>query len=226
MSEQKALTTEQKKQAILEATRPGGKVSQAKVYPVGNGGIITKLRGDKYPVSPAKIDEIYNNLVIVLDGGTIPKEAKPALKKTTAPKLTTTIHTIGTAQQEKIVSLQAQIKELKAENVRLAEQVKQPDTEPQENHEALAQRLVLLEQRVAQVEQSQAQGAQMPAQNEQVLGWNLTKKTTRTAGKPYRKWYANRGGHCVYVGNDTHKAAQKIRAYCAKKGLDLCEANK
>lgn len=223
MSEQTELTTEQKKQAIFAAV-DGGKVSQAKVYPVGNGGAISRLRKGKG--TPAKIDEIYNNLQVVLAGGTIPTKAKAKRntkrKKAPAAK-TSTAHTADTAQQKTILSLQAQVKALEVENARLREQVKHSSTEPQEKND----RLVRLEQRIAQLEHSQAQGAQLPAQtNTQVLGWNLSEKTTRTGGKSYRKWYANRAGHCVYIGNDTHKAEQKIKAYCAKKGLVLCEVDK
>ena len=145
----------------------------------------------------------------------------------------------------RIADLERKNSRLKGEIEQMKEQmIEQTESEERQGKDAMIaqlpeqieQRLCALEGRLAQIEQGPAQGlaqiAQVPAQATeqaesgqapcpaelpQVMGFKLKEKTTTTAGKVYRKWYATRGKEVVYVGNDPHKVEQKITAYLDRK---------
>ena len=139
----------------------------------------------------------------------------------------------------------ARIADLERENSRLKgeiEQMKaQAESEEKQGKDAMIaqlteqieQRFCAIESRLAQIEQSPAQEveqkAQKPAQAVEqiepspadfpglVMGFKIKEKSTTTAGKVYRKWYATRGKEVVYVGNNPQQAEQKITAYLDRK---------
>ena len=241
------MTTEQKKQAILQAIADK-KASGIEIDRVRRGSTVGALKAGK-PLEDKTIDKLYANLEQVLAQKTGTMEQTVAQKEQAVAQSQAQVvqKAVPVAQKEQGVAqnlspemagLLARIAALARENAELREQVQHQERQLHARAfdltsriNGLEGRLVAIEQKPVAIEQPTIAGTMAKAPD-RVLGFRLVQKVTTTDGKKYEKWYATKGAKVVYIGNSPEKAdaEAKIRAYAAKHGMrlddsPLCQQN-
>lgn len=162
-------TTEQKRQAILDAVERG-QVSGAKLEPSRKGATVSRMKGGK-PVTPEAIDRLYARLLELQEQAgagaeTARPDQEPGKKRQARPKPKTApvADAAGPAAPEisgqaiaELAALRARIEELERENSKLKEQPEQREKSP-----------------VEQTEQITVQTEQATEQKAQALDPNIT----------------------------------------------------
>jgi len=217
------MNIEEKKQAILHAVA-SGKVTGTQLEPSRRGTSISFLKKGKV-LADITINNLYNNLIkLCPDLG----HTEQTTEQTTEQKLFDTEQTTEqklfdteqTTEQKLFDTEQKKQKTAHLESL-LRKALEQQELMQIGLH-AVSERLNALEKRLSEVEKIPANKTDKKANDflgsQEIMGFRLTQKVTRTHGKSYTKWYAVKGSDIVYIGTDLSKAEEKIKVWMGKAG--------
>ena len=190
------MNIEEKKHAILHAVA-SGKVTGTQLEPSRRGTSISFLKKGKV-LADITIHNLYNNLIKL------------------CPDLG---HTEQTTEQKLFDTEQKKQKTAHLESL-LRKALEQQELMQIGLH-AVSERLNALEKRLSEVEKIPANKTDKKANDflgsQEILGFRLTQKVTRTHGKAYQKWYAVKGSEIIYIGANPDKAEEKIKVWMGNK---------